>query len=107
MVVPQRTADPDECLALAKRDGAAILTGVETQSEAAVADMALGVLGEHALGVQSPVHVGTNNFGFRGGQRITNLERRPAHVDSIVDYGDKGHPDFFRRCVAKLALVRV
>ncbi len=98
MVVPQRTADPDECLALARRDGAAILTGVETQSEAAVADMALGVLGEHALGVQSPVHVGTNNFGFRGGQRITNLERRPAHVDSIVDYGDKGHPDFFFLC---------
>ncbi len=73
-------------------------TGVETQSKAAVAAMAVSVFGERALGVQSPVHVGTNNFGFRGGQRITNLERRPAHVDSIVDYGHKGHPDFFFLC---------
>ena len=30
---------------------------------------------------------GTNNFGFRGGKGISNLDRRPAHVDSILDYG--------------------
>ena len=98
MVRPQRTADPKECLALAKRDGAAILTGVDTQSKGAVAAMALDVIGARALGVQSPVHVGTNNFGFRGGQQITNLDRRPSHVDSILDYGDRGHPDFFFLC---------
>eukprot|EP01052_Picozoa_sp_SAG31_P008724 SAG31_NODE_444_length_15625_cov_6.047469_11_plen_75_part_00 len=54
MVRPQRTADPAECLALAKRDGAAILTGVGTGSKAAVTAMALDVIGEHALGIQSP-----------------------------------------------------
>ena len=51
--------------------------------------MALDVLGDQARGVQVPVHVGTNNFGFRGGQKISNLDRRPAHVDSILDYGDR------------------
>jgi hypothetical protein len=44
------------------------------------------------------VHVGTNNFGFRGGEKITNIDRRPAHVDSILDYGWSGHPDFFFLC---------
>jgi len=98
MVLPQRTADPAACLALARRDGAAILTGIDTKQTEGVQAMALDVLGDQARGVQVPVHVGTNNFGFRGGQKISNLDRRPAHVDSILDYGDKGHPDFFFLC---------
>ena len=98
MVLPQRTADPAACLALARRDGAAILTGIDTKQAEVVQAMALDVLGDQARGVQVPVHVGTNNFGFRGGQKISNLDRRPAHVDSILDYGDKGHPDFFFLC---------
>ena len=32
---------------------------------------------------------------FRGGERITNMDQRPAHVDSILQYGYAGHPDFF------------
>ena len=98
MVLPQRTADPAALLALARRDGAAILTGIDTSTEEAVAAMSLEVMGDQARAVQTPIHVGTNNFGFRGGQKITNLDRRPAHVDSILDYGDKGHPDYFFLC---------
>ena len=36
--------------------------------------------------------------GFRAGQAITNLDQRPAHVDSILDYGYDSHPDFFFLC---------
>ena len=32
---------------------------------------------------------------FRGGESITNMDQRPAHVDSILQYGYAGHPDFF------------
>ena len=56
------------------------------------------VFGAEAAGIQVPVHVGTNNFGFRGGEKITNADRRPAHVDSILDYGWFAHPDFFLLC---------
>ncbi|EOD09625.1 Hypothetical protein EMIHUDRAFT_198178 [Emiliania huxleyi CCMP1516] len=41
--------------------------------------------------------IGTNNFGFKGGTPITNLEARPAHVDTIVQYRVEPYeaPDFF------------
>ena len=36
--------------------------------------------------MQAPIHVGTNNFGFRASVPITNLDQRPAHVDTIIQY---------------------
>ena len=81
---PRRTADPSEALALARRDGACILTHLDTTTAASVGAMSQAVFGAEASGIQAPVHVGTNNFGFRGGEKITNADRRPAHVDSIL-----------------------
>lgn len=100
--LPERTSDPGKAFELAREQGASILTGVD-MSAAGVSDASFRVFGEALLAVQAPVHVGTNNFGFKGGTPITNLEARPAHVDTIVQYRVEPYeaPDFFMLCARR------
>ena len=95
--VPEHTNSPQAAFSIAKRDGAAILTGVEVTA-AGVGAASLEVLGEELLAVQAPIHVGVNNFGFKAGTPITNLDARPAHVDTIIQYNIDEAPDYFLLC---------
>ena len=57
------------------------------------------MFGDEALAIQAPMHVGTNNFGFRAGVPISNLDVRPPHVDTIANvYGVDEAPDYFLLC---------
>lgn len=85
MVAARRTADPAVARELIRQDGAAILTGLDTSSAAGVSELGWAVFGA-ATAVQAPIHVGTNNMGFRGGQELGNSDLRPAHTDAINDY---------------------
>ena len=85
MVALSRTADPTRCRELVQRDGAAILTGLKTHCSSGVRSLGATVFGTDAA-VQQPVHVGTNNIGFRKGRDLSTLELRPAHTDTINDY---------------------
>ena len=101
---PARATSPRAALEFAKRDGAAVLTGVGV-SAAAVSAAAADIFGAELLAVQAPVHVGTNNFGFKGASPITNLDARPAHVDTIVQYSLSPYeaPDYFLLCASRPA----
>ena len=77
--VPERTDSPQAAFSLAKRDGAAILTGVEVTA-AGVGAASLQVVGEELLAVQAPIHVGVNNFGFKADHR--------SHTTPIVTPSD-------------------
>ena len=97
--IPQRTSSVREALELTKRDGAAWLTGVDTTSAAGPQAVAEEMFGDEALAIQAPMHVGTNNFGFRAGVPISNLDVRPPHVDTIANvYGVDEAPDYFLLC---------
>ena len=99
---PERTSDPPLAFDFAKQHGASILTDVD-MSAAGVSEAAFKVFGSSLVAVQAPVHVGTNNFGFKAGTPITNDEARPAHVDTIIQYSVVPYeaPDYFMLCARR------
>ena len=97
--IPERTSEPAEAFEIARQQGASILTGVDMSAHGTLR-AAFHVFGESLTAIQAPMHVGTNNFGFKAGAPITNLEARPAHVDTIVQYRLDPYeaPDYFMLC---------
>ena len=75
--VPIKTSSPIEALTLAKRDGASLLTGVDTEDSSALFETVLAMFDDDKenetklVAAQAPMHVGTNNFGFRAGKPLT------------------------------------
>jgi gamma-butyrobetaine dioxygenase len=95
-VVPERTADPAEALALMWRDGAAILTGVGPGEDDA-RQAAMSVLGSHVRALPEPAAVreiggDKDRSAFQPGDAL------PLHVDGFA-YGDHACDVFCLSCV--------
>ena len=103
---PERTDSPSAALRIARRDGAALLLGVDVSGADGASAASLRVFGRGgARAIQYPIHVGVNHFGFKAGHPITNRDARPAHVDTIVQYAMEPYeaPDFMLLCARRAA----
>jgi gamma-butyrobetaine dioxygenase len=95
-VVPQRTADPAEALALLWRDGASILTGVGPAEDDA-RQAAMSVLGAHVLALPEPAAV-REIGGDKDRSPFQPGDALPLHVDGFA-YGDHACDVFCLSCV--------
>lgn len=95
-VLPQRTSDPAHARDLLDRAGAAILTGLGTDREAASA-LASTVLGERLVGAGHPIEV--TDGGERDRRQYQDQARRmlPLHTDGFA-YGALAPDVFFLLC---------
>ena len=102
--VPARTTSPREAFDHIKATGVALLTDVDTSTGSGPLTAARDIFGDAVLALQAPTHVGTNNFGFRAGKPITNLDVRPPHVDTIANvFGPDEAPEYFLLCARRPA----
>jgi hypothetical protein len=95
-VLPERTADPAHACDLLDRRGAAILTGLGTDQDAA-SKVAAVVLGPRLVAAGIPVEV--TDGGGRDPRRYTDLARRmlALHTDGFA-YGALAPDVFFLLC---------
>lgn len=100
-VTPQRTSDPSVARDLLDRDGAAVLTGVGTDIDAA-GELAVSVLGARLVSAGHPIEV--TDGGGRDRRRTPDAARRmlPLHTDGYA-YGAHAPDVFFLLCATPSA----
>tara|TARA_Y100000588_G_scaffold108196_1_gene118567 strand:- start:2538 stop:3332 length:795 start_codon:yes stop_codon:yes gene_type:complete len=91
-VVPDRTADPRKALQLLRREGAVILTDIESGEEAS-RQVGFDVFGDLVLEIPPAARVLAGGEKDRMPEGLTFETRSHAHTDGF-SYGD-GYPDHF------------
>jgi alpha-ketoglutarate-dependent taurine dioxygenase len=91
-IVPARTSDPAEARRRVQADGAAILTGVGRDAEAAVA-VAHAIFAQHVLAIPPAAEVRAGGVMDQVVRRVSPEEALGVHTDGF-GYGDL-YPDYF------------